>query len=43
MCLKIWDFPIQEERLAKAHLAFVINDLITERDLRQGKAAKFWA
>lgn len=32
--------PNPEERLAKAQLAFVIDDLITERDLRQGKAAK---
>ena len=29
-----------EERLAKARLVFIIDDLITERRLRRGKAAK---
>ena len=33
-------FPNPEERLAKARLVFIIDDLITERKLRRGKAAK---
>ncbi|MDE0424911.1 MAG: XRE family transcriptional regulator [Candidatus Poribacteria bacterium] len=32
--------PEPEERLAKARLVFIIDDLITERCLRRGKAAK---
>ena len=32
--------PNPEERLAKAHLVFKIEDIITERGFRRGKAAK---
>ena len=34
------EVPDPEEHLAKCHLVFIIDDLITKRRLRRGKAAK---
>jgi predicted XRE-type DNA-binding protein len=34
------EIPNPEEYLAKSRLVFIINDVITERRLRRGKAAK---
>ena len=34
------EIPHPEEHLAKCHLVFIIEDIITKRRLRRGKAAK---